>query len=75
MRTAEERESFIQTFRISITWSNDEVSLYWRGRDSPGKPGGYHPIAKGETLTQAIERAIERWERKHKKRWEPGIKE
>lgn len=64
MPTDEERFRFLNTFKISETWSNEGCSLYFRGEDEPGKPGGYFPIAKGKDLIEATDRAIERWERK-----------
>lgn len=70
MRTAESRLRFLNQFHLSFTWANDGCSIYWRGQDRPGMPGGFHPIAAGKDLDEATDAAIERWERKHRTRWE-----
>jgi hypothetical protein len=65
MRTDEERLSFIEKFQLSVTWHDDVATIFWRGRASPGQPGGYHEISKGKTLAEATDAAIERYIRKH----------
>ena len=65
MRTDEERLSFIEKFQLSVTWHDDVATIFWRGRASPGQPGGYHEISKGKTLAEATDAAIERYNRKH----------
>lgn len=69
MRTNDERLRFLTRFRLSVTWSNDGASIYWRGQDSPGQPGGYHSLASAPTLEEAVDAIIDRWERKHGERW------
>jgi hypothetical protein len=69
MRTDEERLRFLERFRLSTTWNNEGVSIYWRGQDRPGHPGGFVPVSKGRTLAEATDLAIARWEKKHKKRF------
>jgi hypothetical protein len=65
MPSDEDRFRFLDRYRLSLTWSNDGVSIFWRGQDQPGMPGGFYPIARGKTLGEATDAAIERWERKH----------
>jgi len=65
MRTDEERLRFIEKFQLSVTWHDDVATIFWRGRPSPGQPGGYHEISKGKTLAEATDAAIERYNRKH----------
>ena len=65
MRTDEERLRFIEKFQLSVTWHDDVATIFWRGRASPGQPGGYHEISKGKTLAEATDAAIERYNRKH----------
>ena len=65
MRTDEERLRFIEKFQLSVTWHDDVATIFWRGRASPGQPGGYHEITKGKTLAEATDAAIERYNRKH----------
>jgi hypothetical protein len=71
MEPDERRFRFLEQFRLSVTWSADGVSIFWRGRPVPGMPGAYHPITSGKTLEEATDRAIERWERKHDKPFRP----
>jgi hypothetical protein len=70
MRSDEERFRFLEKFRLSLTWSNDGVSIHWRGIDRPGQPGAFYPVASGRTLAEATDIVIAKWERKHKQRWE-----
>lgn len=65
MRTDAERFRFLEEFKLSVTRTNDGASIYWRGQDEPGKPGGFYSIASGRTLEEAVDNAIARWERKH----------
>lgn len=69
MRSDEERFRFLEQFKLSVTWSNDGVSIFWRGRDQPGQPGQYFPVTSGKTLGDAVDQAIARWERKHGRRF------
>jgi hypothetical protein len=71
MRSDEERFRFLEQFKLSTTWSNDGVSIFWRGRDSPGQPGQYFPVASGRTLEDAVDQAIARWEKKHGQPYRP----
>lgn len=50
---------------LSVTWYDDGASIFWRGRAQPGQPGAYHPVSRGRTLEEAIDKAIARWERQH----------
>lgn len=38
MRPDDERFRFLAEFRLSVTWSVDGASIFWRGRDRPGQP-------------------------------------
>ena len=69
MRTDAERFAFLQEHRLSVTVTNDGVSIYWRGKDEAGKPGGFYSIASGPTLAAAVDAAMLRWERKHRQRY------
>jgi hypothetical protein len=69
MRSDADRFQFLEVHRLSLTWSNDGVSIHWRGVDRPGQPGAFYPVARGTTLADATDRAIERWEQKHKRHW------
>ena len=59
-----ERLRFLEQFQLSVTWHDDVATIFWRGRASPGQPGGYHEISKGKTLAEATDAAIQRYNRK-----------
>ena len=65
MRSDEERLRVIEKFQLSVTLHDDLATIFWRGRASPGQPGGYHEISKGKTLAEAADATIERYNRKH----------
>lgn len=67
MTDHDRRFRFLAQFELSLTWNDGQPTLFWRGRASPGQPGGYFEIAKGATLEEAVDRAIDRWEKKHKR--------
>ena len=69
-RTNDQRIRFLSKFELSITWDDKNPTIFWRGPSSPGQPGGYSEIAKGSTLEEAIDRAMDRWEKKHKRKFE-----
>lgn len=69
-RTDADRFRFFAEYRLSVTWTEDSVSVFWRGRPAPGQPGAYFPISTAPTLREAVDLVIERWERKHKRRFE-----
>jgi hypothetical protein len=71
--TDAERFHFLEAHKLSVTFTNDGASIYWRGKDEPGKPGGFYPIASGPTLQVAVDRAISRWERKHRASFRPAV--
>jgi hypothetical protein len=72
MRSDEERFRFLEEFKLSVTRNNDGVSIFWRGRDSPGQPGQYSSVASGRTLADTVDQAIARWEKKHGQPYRPG---
>jgi hypothetical protein len=39
--------------------------IHWCRTAGPGEPPKFHPVSNGKTAEEAIDRAIERWERKH----------
>jgi hypothetical protein len=65
MPSGEERLRFLEQFQLSVTWHDNVATIFWRGRTSPGQPGGYHEISKGKTLAEATDAAIQRYYRKH----------
>lgn len=65
MRSDADRFRFIAQFQLSITWHDDSASLFWRGKPQPGEPGAYFPIENARTLDEAVDRAMDRWEKQH----------
>lgn len=69
-RTNESRFRFLEEHQLSITWYDNGASISWREqKPAPGRTAGYRPVARARTLAEAVDQAIERWERKHGKRW------
>lgn len=65
--TDADRFKFLEVHKLSVTWSDDGASIFWRGKAKPGQPGGYYPISQAPTLEASVDLAIAKWERKHKK--------
>jgi hypothetical protein len=61
-----ERWRFLEDHELCVTWYDGGPSLAWREkRPPPGKTAGYRHLARGRTLTEAIDSVIARWNRKH----------
>jgi hypothetical protein len=71
MPTDRQRFRFMAEHQLSVTWSDDGASIFWRGKPKPGQPAPYHPVARGRNLAEAIDDAIARWERQHGRQIDP----
>lgn len=70
IRSDDSRFHFLAEHKLSITWYDGGPSLTWREeRPQPGKAAGYLPISRGKSLEEAVDLAIDRWERQHGKPW------
>lgn len=69
-RSDSDRFRFLEEHQLSITWYDGGPSITWREKyPEPGSAAGYRPIARAKTLTEAVDIAITRWEKKHGKPW------
>jgi hypothetical protein len=65
-----QRFQFLDHFKLTANWDDEEFTLFWREKSVPWQYGRLYVIAKGKTLTEATDAAIERWEKKHKRKFE-----
>lgn len=69
--TNDQRFRFLDQFKLTASWEDDQgFTLFWREKSFPWKYGQLHVISEGATLAEATDAAIERWEKKHKRRFE-----
>ncbi len=61
------RFRFIAEFELAIGWADDGATPFWSGKPLPGQPRRLFVIAKGKTLDESTDAAVERWEKKHGK--------
>jgi hypothetical protein len=71
MPSDHERFRFLDEFKLTANWDDEEFTLFWREKSVPWQYGRLYVISKGATLAQVTDEAIERWERKHGKPWLP----
>lgn len=71
MATDAERFRILADLKLSITWYDKKVVVFWRGEGKPGQPGGYLPVAEGATLDEAADEAIRRHQEKKARRKAP----
>jgi hypothetical protein len=65
MRIDGERFRFLEQFKLTASWDDEEFTLFWREKSVPWQYGKLYVIAKGKTLAEATDAAIERYNRKH----------
>jgi hypothetical protein len=58
MATDAERFRILADLKLSTTWYDDKVVVFWRGTAPPGQSAGYRAIAEGKTLEEATDEAI-----------------
>lgn len=68
MATDAERFRILADHQLSITWYDNKVVVFWRGKAKPGEAGGYRPIAEAPTLEEAADEAIRRHTEKRARR-------
>ena len=67
------RFRFIAKFRLHVCFHDDHVSLMWQKKVQHWEASPpYFPVASGPTLEDATDAAIERWEKKHGKCYNPS---
>lgn len=67
-----DRFRILADLKLSITWYDDKVVVFWRGKAEPGKAAGYLPVSEGPTLEYATDEAIRRHEEKLARRQPRG---
>jgi hypothetical protein len=60
-----ERFRFLEQFKLTASWDDEEFTLFWREKSVPWQYGRLYVISKGKTLAEATDTAIERYNRKH----------
>jgi len=60
-----ERLRFLEDFKLTTAWDDDEWTLFFRDKSVAWLYGKVYVIAKGKTLAEATDAAIERYNRKH----------
>jgi hypothetical protein len=61
-----ERFRFLDQFKLTASWDDEEFTLFWREKSVPWQYGRLYVISKGKTLGDATDAAIERYTRKHR---------
>lgn len=61
----DERFRFLEQFKLSASWDDEEFTLFWREKSVPWQYGRLYVISKGKTLAEATDAAIARYNRKH----------
>ena len=65
----QERFRFLDEFKLTANWDDEEFTLLWREKSLPWQYGRLYVISKGTSLAAATDAAIERWEKKPGKPW------
>jgi hypothetical protein len=65
MPTDDERFRFLDRFKLTASWDDEEFTLFWREKSVPWQYGRLYVISKGKTLAEATDAAMERYNRKH----------
>lgn len=73
MPTDAERWRFLADNNLALGRGRDGCHIsHFEESDAPGSSTNFRPVASGKTADEAIDNAIARWERKHKRRFVPG---
>lgn len=65
MPSDEERFRFLEQFKLTTAWDDEEWTLFFREKSVGWLYGKVYVISKGRTLEEATDGAIERYNRKH----------
>ena len=65
MPSDDERLRFLEQFKLTIAWDDEEWTLFFRDKSVAWLYGKSYVISKGKTLAEATDAAIERYNRKH----------
>jgi len=65
MPTDAERWRFLADHDLTLHTDGGDYLVHWVRASGPGEPPKFYPVSNGRTPEEAIERAIERYNRKH----------
>lgn len=65
--TDAERWRFLADHSLTLHTDGGDYGymIHWLRTSGPGEPPRFYPVSNGKTPEEAIDRAIERWQRKH----------
>lgn len=65
-----ERFRFLSDHRLTLHTDGGESGylVHWCRTSGPGQPSKFYPVSNGATAEEAVDRAIARYEEKHRKR-------
>jgi hypothetical protein len=65
MPTDAERWRFLADHKLTLHTDGGDYVVHWCRTAGPGQPPKFYPVSNGRTAEEAIDRAIERYYRKH----------
>lgn len=72
MRTDADRWRFLADNSLALgRFKGGCFVVHFQPAARPDAPSNFYPVATAATPDEAIDAAIERWERKHRRRWKP----
>lgn len=60
-----DRFRFLADRRLTLHTDGNDYMVHFCRTQGPGKPPIYYPVSNGNSAEEAIDRAIERYNRKH----------
>jgi hypothetical protein len=66
MPTDAERWRFLADHRLTLHTDGGDYLVHWCRVSGPGEPPRFYPVSSGRTPEEAVDRAIERYRRKHR---------
>jgi hypothetical protein len=68
MPTDSERWRFLADHQLTLHTDGGDYAylVHWCRTAGPGQPPKFYPVSNGKTAEEAIDRAIERYRRKHR---------
>jgi len=60
-----ERFRFVAEHRLTLHTDGGDYLVHWCRTSGPGQPPKFYPVSNGRTAEEAVDRAIERYNRKH----------